>query len=225
MVLRFFELFDKSFIGQTLYTSVECGSYLPDWRPGNNYKKSVSAKKDLGGGVLLELSHELDYIRWIFGEINHIYAEIDNSGTLDIDVEDSANLIINTKTNNSIYVHLDFNSRFPTRLCTIHGTKGILKWDLLEQKVSWRLAGDEVNNDFYNFEHNYIYQLQLQHFLDCVENRMSPLVTFEDGFAAIQLVESAKESSSETNINGGTNSGVWTPEILELLLGPIFFNS
>ncbi len=73
-MLRFFELFDKSFIGQTLYTSVECGSYLPDWRPGNNYKKSVSAKKDLGGGVLLELSHELDYIRWIFGEIKNIYA-------------------------------------------------------------------------------------------------------------------------------------------------------
>ena len=192
---KFFkELFDKNIIGEILYVSVECGSYLPDWRPGKNYKTSVSANKDFGGGVLLELSHELDYIRWIFGEINNIYAQIDNSGTLDINVEDSANLIISTETNHSINVHLDFNRRFPTRRCVIHGTKGYLKWDLLEQKVSWHLVGDEINNNLFSFEHDYIYQLQLEHFLDCLENGISPLVTFEDGFEVLRLVESAKKS-------------------------------
>jgi predicted dehydrogenase len=193
---KFFkELFDKNIIGEILYVSVECGSYLPDWRPGKNYKTSVSANKDFGGGVLLELSHELDYIRWIFGEINNIYAQIDNSGTLDINVEDSANLIISTETNHSINVHLDFNRRFPTRRCVIHGTKGYLKWDLLEQKVSWHLVGDEINNNLFSFENDYIYQLQLEHFLDCLENGISPLVTFEDGFETLRLVESAKKSN------------------------------
>ena len=188
------ELFDKNIIGEILYASVECGSYLPEWRPGKNYKTSVSANKDLGGGVLLELSHELDYIRWIFGEINNIYAQIDNSGTLDINVEDSADLFINTVTNHSINVHLDFNSRFPRRQCIINGTKGYLKLDLLEQKITWHLVGDEIKNNLFNFEHDYIYQLQLEHFLDCLENGISPLVTFEDGFEVLRLVESAKKS-------------------------------
>ncbi len=193
---KFKELFDKNIIGRAVHAKVECGSYLPDWRPGRNYKKTVSAKKDLGGGVLLELSHELDYIRWIFGEIKNIYAQIDNSCTLDIGVEDSVNLIIKTETNLSISVHLDFNSRFPTRQCIVHGTKGFLKWDLLEQKVSWHLVGGEINNDFFSLENDYIYQLQLQHFLDCIENGMSPLVTFEDGLAALRVVESAKKSNN-----------------------------
>jgi len=191
---KFKELFDNNIIGRPLHVSVECGSYLPDWRPGRNYKESVSANKHLGGGVLLELSHELDYVRWIFGEINNIYAETYNSGTLEIDVEDSANLIINTKSNHSIYVHLNFNSRFPTRQCTINGTKGFLRWDLLKHKVTSCLVGDETKNNCFSVDQDYMYKLQLQHFLDCVENGIPPLVTFEEGFAALNMVDSARKS-------------------------------
>ena len=62
--LKFRELLNNDKTGQILHVTVDCGSYLPDWRPGENYKKSVSAKNKLGGGVLLELSLELDYIRY-----------------------------------------------------------------------------------------------------------------------------------------------------------------
>ena len=83
-----FNIINSKKIGQILHVQVDCGSYLPDWRKGTDYRESVSAKAELGGGVLLELSHELDYIRWFFGEMISISANIQNSGTLGIDVED-----------------------------------------------------------------------------------------------------------------------------------------
>ena len=88
-----------------------CYSYLPDWRSKRNYSKTSSAMKKLGGGVLLDLSHELDYIRWFFGEMKSVFANIQNSGTLDIDVEDSVDMIFESDKGFSVSVHLDFNSR------------------------------------------------------------------------------------------------------------------
>jgi CMP-N,N'-diacetyllegionaminic acid synthase len=57
--------------------NLSCSSYLPDWRKNRNYIQTYSAKKVMGGGVLLDLSHEIDYIQSIFGKINNIeYAKI-----------------------------------------------------------------------------------------------------------------------------------------------------
>ena len=58
----------------------------------NDYRKTVSAQKILGGGVLLELSHELDYLRWIFGDVEFVQAQLARQSELDIDVEDTAHI-------------------------------------------------------------------------------------------------------------------------------------
>jgi predicted dehydrogenase len=62
---RFNELIKKKIVGKILSVRCEVGQYLPDWRPNKDFRKTVSANKRLGGGVLLELSHEIDYLRWI----------------------------------------------------------------------------------------------------------------------------------------------------------------
>ena len=63
---KFKELINQSDIGKRLYAEIKCGSYLPDWRKDKDYRESVSAKSSLGGGVLLELSHEINYANWQF---------------------------------------------------------------------------------------------------------------------------------------------------------------
>jgi len=191
---RFKKLFDAGTLGKPLHARVECGSYLPEWRPEQDYKKTVSASKDLGGGVLLELSHELDYIRWFLGDITEVTAKLYNSGTLEIDVEDSADLILNSKGSVPVSMHIDFNRRHPVRKCEVQGTNGMLTWNVLEQKISWELIGVEARDELFNFGRDFVYREQLSHFLNCIEHGTPPAVTLADGEAVLRLVEAAKIS-------------------------------
>ena len=67
---KFREILKKKIIGKILSVRSEVGQYLPSWRINSDYKKSVSAREELGGGVLLELSHDIDYLVWLFGKVN-----------------------------------------------------------------------------------------------------------------------------------------------------------
>jgi len=191
---KFKELFDKGNIGKPLHARVECGSYLPDWRPDQDYRTSVSARPELGGGVMLELSHELDYIRWFFGDIKSAQAILHTSGTLGINVEESADLNLTNENGLPISLHLDFNRRHPARRSTIYGTEGELTWDATHKKVIWHLAGGNPQVETFDFERDFIYWEQLSHFLNCIKNGTSPAVTLEDGEAALRLVEAARRS-------------------------------
>ena len=192
--LKFKEILATEKIGQILSVQVNCSSYLPDWRLNMDYRQSVSAKKELGGGVLLELSHELDYIRWFFGDMKSVYANIQNSGTLDIDVEDSADMIFESEQGYPVSVHLDFNSRNTRRECMVRCSNGDLTWDAVDHKVIWQPADGLEEAETYQDDHDYIYREQLKYFFACIENKKPPSVSINDGVAVLQMIESAKKS-------------------------------
>ena len=192
--LKFFDIINNKKIGQILHVQVDCGSYLPDWRKGMDYRESVSAKAELGGGVLLELSHELDYIRWFFGEMKSVSAKIQNSGTLDINVEDSVDMIFASEQGYSVSVHLDFNSGNTRRKCVARCSNGDLIWDAGANKVIWHPAGGTKENETYQNDGDYIYREQLKHFFNCIENEKLPSVSIHDGVAVLNMIESAKKS-------------------------------
>jgi len=192
--LKFNEMLINKKIGQILHVQVDCGSYLPEWRKGQDYRQSVSAKSDLGGGVLLELSHELDYIQLFFGEMKSVFANIQNSGTLDIDVEDSVDMIFESERGYFVSVHLDFNSRTTRRECIARCSNGDLIWDDAANKVIWQPADGLEEVDMYENDRDYIYREQLKHFFDCIENKKRPLVSLDDGAIVLNMIESAKKS-------------------------------
>ena len=122
---RFRHLVHQGEVGQVLSIRCEIGQYLPTWRPDSDYRQGVSAQGSLGGGVLLELSHELDYLRWIFGEVDWVKAYLGRHSQLEIDVEDVAHLILGFSPNRAAKapgpvaaLSLDFLRHDPTRLCT-----------------------------------------------------------------------------------------------------------
>ncbi len=103
-------------------------SFLPDWRK-KNYIHTVSAKKKLGGGVILESSHEIDYLYSLFGNLKVLFSHISKSDDLQIDVEESAKIMFITKFNSTILLNLNFNSKFKSRKCVVYFKDKIIVCD------------------------------------------------------------------------------------------------
>ena len=195
--IKFKNWLDNKIKGKILHARIECGSYLPDWRPDQDYRKTVSALSELGGGVLLELSHEVDYLYWFFGKPKDVQAQIRNSGTLDINVEDQVDLLVTSEQGYCISVQIDFNRRHVERKCKVLTTEGELIWDAVNKNVTWKGVNKEQFKYEYNNERNSIYRKQLEVFFDCIENDNDPIVTVKDGINVISLIDAVRNASEK----------------------------
>ena len=192
------ESLDRGDIGRPLSWVAEVGQYLPDWRPGSDFRKSVSARRELGGGVLLELSHELDYARWLMGEVASVSAVTAQLGGFGLEVEDTAEITMEFAGGAVGHAHLDMIRRCPARTCRVAGTMGVLEWDALAGTVRRfdAKAGQWAALAVPPQERNGMYEEELKHFLDCVRGKASPSVTGEDGLAVLRIVKAARESAA-----------------------------
>ena len=129
------DLLEKEKIGRVLDVRIEVGQNLESWRPSRDYRETVSAKKRDGGGVLRELSHEINYLLILFGMPRWVFGSTAKVSDLEIDVEDIAHLIIGLQgkdgTEFMATLSLDFVRQDKTRKCIIVGTQGTLEWDIL----------------------------------------------------------------------------------------------
>lgn len=200
---RFRDLVGQCVIGNTLSVRCEIGQYLPSWRPDVDYRQGVSARRDLGGGVLLELSHELDYLRWIFGEIVWVKATLGRQSSLVLDVEDTAHLTLGfvpAADGHQLIgvVNLDFIRHDSTRCCTAIGENGSLRWDGLTGMVELYEAGAKAWRTLFRqpSQCDGSYLAEWRDFLECVNGQKTPLVTGEDGLKVLHLIEAARASDA-----------------------------
>ncbi len=191
-------------VGKILSVRAEIGQYLPSWRPDSDYRQTVSAKAALGGGVLLELSHEIDYLRWLFGDIEWVSAIQGRQSALDIDVEDTAHIVMGFSQQAEqmpviANLNMDFIRHDTTRNCTVIGESGTLRWNALagtveqfEQGASeWKVLFNELPGR----DSSYIYQWK--HFIACITDGIRPFVSGNDGLEVLRVVEGVRRSSSE----------------------------
>lgn len=195
------DLLGENVIGKILSVRCEIGQYLPSWRPDSDYRQGVSAQRELGGGALLELSHELDYLRWIFGEVEWVKATLSRQSMLEIDVEDTAHLTLGFASALDGFqligsVNLDFIRHDTTRLCTAIGEKGSLRWNGLTGEVL--LYGADKKEWELMFSHHHhrddSYMAEWKNFIECVNTQKIPLITGEDGLKVLQIIEAARHS-------------------------------
>lgn len=149
--LRFNNLlnFIKQFIKnkQIIDIKINCNSYLPEWRPKKNYIKTSSASKMLGGGVTLELSHEIDYVRWIFGDFKIKFVNIGKYSNLKINTEDHLKLF--GKVNNAnLSIDLNYYSRISTRALFVDGYNFSLFADLINGNLTINNNGKIISKTF-----------------------------------------------------------------------------
>lgn len=188
-------LVNKAHVGRILGLRIDAGQYLPDWRPLTDYRQQVSANRSLGGGVLLELSHELDYLTWLFGSFDRVFCIASNSGQLEIDVEDRADILL-SRDGLTAQIHLDFLQRRVCRECKVIGETGTLTWDLTSNSISLEgTDGKEVLFSDPAVDRNDMYIEQLRGFIEVAAGRAAPRITLDEGFAVLDMVDAMRESA------------------------------
>jgi len=202
--LQFFkDKIDKKIIGNVLSVRCEMGNYLPSWRPGSDYRIGVSANKSLGGGALLELSHEIDFLTWIFGDIDWVKASLTRQSSLDVDVEDTVHLILGFMPKGSGpqlvgAVNLDFIRHDSTRLCTAIGEEGSLQWNGLTQQVMMYKPGKKgwIELAKFSLDRDESYRLEWDNFLNCLGGSELPMVSGKDGLKVLRIINAAQKSTN-----------------------------
>jgi predicted dehydrogenase len=160
-------------------------SYLPDWRPGQDYRKCYSAHRDMGGGVGIDLIHEWDYLTALFGMPRQVFSIQDQISQLEIDSDDIAIYIGCTDTT-TIELHLDYFGRKAQRTLDIFLPDESLHADLINGRVEYMKEGRTVHFD----SKRNAYQLEeIRHFFDVVDGVTPTDSSAEHAYQVLKLTK------------------------------------
>lgn len=160
-------------------------SYLPDWRPGQDYRTCYSAHRDMGGGVGIDLIHEWDYLTWLFGMPTQCYSIQGKLSDLEINSDDLAIYIARNKQT-FFEVHLDYLGRSPIRKCEIFLPDETLLCDLLNGRVDYLRSRKSVQLES---ERNVYQTREIEHFFGILNNKITNDSTAEHAFQVLKLAK------------------------------------
>ncbi len=191
-------------IGTILWGRLEVGQYLPEWRPWQDYRQSYTARSELGGGIILDASHELDYACWFFGEPIEIKCMAGRVSNLETDVEDCASILLRFDSGAQIDIHMDFIQRCYSRSCKLVGSKGTAIWDYGTNEIkTWTTRTQTWETTKHPCEPNDMYIAEILHFMECVRAGTAPLSDLEQGRKVLKTALIAKTAA---NLNNGASS-------------------
>ena len=190
-------LFDE-LKGQTIISSqAYVGQYLPNWRPNRDYRESYSAKKNEGGGVLRDLSHELDFLNWILGGWKRVAALGGKYSELDIDSDDVFGLMFETVKCPICILQLNYLDRATRREVIVNTSQNVFRIDF----ISKTFEKDGVIIPSY-FDSNYSYYMQHK---AIIEKNYDHICSFNSGKDIMRLIIAAEKSAYKENNNWITN--------------------
>lgn len=172
------------------------GQYLPSWRPNRDYKLSYSSKKEEGGGVLRDLSHELDYLIWMFGKWERLSAIGGRYSSLVINGEDTYGIILSTESCPIVQLQINYLDRLGRREIVVVTDEHTYKVDLINGIYQ---CDDEIQNIEAERDFTYIEQHKA-----VLNNDYDNLCTIEEGIGVVELIESIEHS---VQIKGWVNHG------------------
>jgi len=193
------EVIDSGILGRIHSARCQFGQYLPDWHPWEDYRNSYSARSDLGGGILLD-SHEFDYMQWFLGQMEDVFCLASKLSNLEIDTEDTAEVLLKFKNGTIAGIHLDYTQRAYQRNYEFFGENGTLKWDFSDRRVCLYLANEnkwEIFEEPRNYDFNEMYKAEMKHFIDAVMNGKKTITDIYAGWNILQAILAAKKSAMQ----------------------------
>lgn len=208
------ELIQSGALGQALTVHAHWGEYLPNWHPWEDYRQSYAARADLGGGVIGTLTHPLDYLRYLLGDIEALWSFNGHLSPLELDVEDVSEIGLKFATGALGGVHVNYVQRPPVHRLEIVGTNGTLRWDNADGILHFyklpAAFGSYTDNPPApvietfappdGFERNQLFVAQTRHFLETARGESEPVCSLADGIMALRLALAAKESQQTGQI-------------------------
>lgn len=191
VIRRIKDIVDGFEYGRVFYFRANCSSYLPDWRPWQDYRKSYSAIKALGGGVLLDLIHEIDYTQWIFGNFQEIKGFTEKISDLEIETKDFAEMQLRTDKNIFGSIQLDYFRVIPERVVTVVFKDHVIKGDLINNKLMIYSKEGQIEEK-YNIDINYTYEKQIEYFINSIINKKKTFNGIEEGYKVLKYAFKVK---------------------------------
>ena len=194
---RLKELIDSGIFGRIIHANMRWGSYLPDWHPWEDYRTFYMAKKEQGGGALLDESHGIDLARYILGDIKEVFAVVDTISDLEMTSDDVAFLTLKAESGVLIQINFDLVARAPRCNFEIVGTDGTIIWDRTNSRIEYYTSESEewVVEDFKTEDTLQMYPNQAKYFIDCIKNNQKPNLDLYDGLKTQKVIDGAFQSS------------------------------
>lgn len=192
------QFLDEGRIGRVLSVRSVVGERLVTMHTYEDYKETYMARKDMGGGVLLnQMVHELDYLYYLFGMPASVYACGGINGNLGIDVEDNLDAVYRYETENGSFpvsVHADFYQSPPSRFVKVVGERGHIVVDLLKASVLQVVEDESRTIEYSDFTRNDMFVEELRLFMECVTKGTDEAIPLEDGIKSLQMALAARRS-------------------------------
>ncbi len=191
------ELLSSKTIGDLVSVQAEVGQYLPDWRPDTNYKEGMSAKVALGGGVMLDLIHEFDYLTWLLGPYKRIVGFHKTIAALDIETEGISVNLFESESGVLGQLSLDYIQKNLSRKSKFIGEFGNIEWNYVTSEVKWKTREETNWNHFHyaDFDRNDRFLEIFKAFYIATESNIdSRLTSLEDSLISLKAVLNAKAS-------------------------------
>lgn len=203
-LLKLKKYLEEGFLGNLVSVEAQMGERLDTMHAYEDYKDTYMARKEMGGGVILNQQiHELDYIQWLFGVPDSVYAVSGKNSNLDIDVEDYCSSVYSIFSNKGIlpvYIHSDFLQDPPVRYCRVIGERGIIQVDLIKNELYISCLGQETVQYFPDFNRNDMFLAELHDFMDCVLRGKQPDLSLSEGLVSLKMALAAKKSGTEGRV-------------------------
>jgi predicted dehydrogenase len=175
------------------FVNLNCSSYLPHWRKNIEYSKSNSALKKKGGGLVLELSHELDYINWLFGSIKPIFKFSKKISNLKIDTDDILIIFGKIKKNININICMNFFSRYNNREIIIDGKNFSIRANILKKKVD--IFWENRKKRTLRWSNFNIKKTYLDEHVAILKKKYNELCSPNEALATLKLIDKIKQST------------------------------
>ena len=191
------DLLENNTIGNVLSVRAESGFYLPFWHPWEDYRDFYMSWKTGGGGALLDTSHEIDYLMWMFGDISYAQGYTQTISDLEMTADDYTSCLFEFKNGIMGELHLDLLQPVESRYLKVVGSNGVLIADLIDNVITYNtIKNTEWKKEKIEVSYDEIYTTEVKNIINSVRGKESKTTSIEEAAKVMQVVEAIRRSSS-----------------------------